>query len=85
VAASQPQQEHGHLRRRAPDGYPFKVSYVMGLLADGGSFFAALWHFRRDIRRPSAPAQLHTHPLRQTHPRVDHGSRGTLGDDQSHS
>ncbi|EQD35494.1 undecaprenyl pyrophosphate phosphatase, partial [mine drainage metagenome] len=30
-------------------GYPFKVGYVMGLLANGGSFFAALWYFRRDI------------------------------------
>ena len=57
----------------------------MGLLANGGLSFAALWYFRRDIPRPSDPAQLHTHPLRQTHPRVDHGSRGTPGDDQSHS
>lgn len=33
----------------AAGGYSFATAYVMGLLANFGSFFAALWYFRRDI------------------------------------
>ena len=33
----------------AAGGYSFGTAYVMGLLANFGSFFAALWFFRRDI------------------------------------
>ncbi len=33
----------------AAGGYPFATAYVMGLLANFGSFFAALWFFRREI------------------------------------
>lgn len=33
----------------AAGGYAFGTAYVMGLLANFGSFFAALWYFRRDI------------------------------------
>ncbi|HVB10937.1 MAG TPA: undecaprenyl-diphosphate phosphatase [Bacillota bacterium] len=33
----------------AAGGYRFETAYVMGLLANFGSFFAALWYFRRDI------------------------------------
>lgn len=32
-------------------GYKFQTAYVMGLLANFGSFFAALWYFRSDVRR----------------------------------
>jgi undecaprenyl-diphosphatase len=45
----------------AAGGYRFETGYVMGLLANFGSFFAALWYFRRDVvaalrglRRPLA-------------------------------
>ena len=47
----------------AAGGYSFGQAYVMGLLANFGSFFAALWFFRRDVasalwglRRPLAQA-----------------------------
>lgn len=33
----------------AAGGYSFGTGYVMGLLANFGSFFAALWYFREDI------------------------------------
>ncbi len=33
----------------AAGGYSFGTGYVMGLLANFGSFFAALWYFRRDV------------------------------------
>jgi undecaprenyl-diphosphatase len=33
----------------AAGGYSFGTGYVMGLLANFGSFFAALWYFRTDI------------------------------------
>lgn len=46
----------------AAGGFSFGTGYVMGLLANFGSFFAALWYFRRDIlgalsalRHPLAP------------------------------
>ncbi len=47
----------------AAGGYSFGAAYVMGLLANFGSFFAALWFFRRDIA--SALWGLR-HPLAQT-------------------
>lgn len=33
----------------AAGGFSFGTGYVLGLLANFGSFFAALWYFRRDI------------------------------------
>jgi undecaprenyl-diphosphatase len=46
----------------AAAGYPLGTAYVLGLLANMGSFLAAFWYFRRDIlsaihglRRPFAP------------------------------
>jgi undecaprenyl-diphosphatase len=46
----------------AAAGYSFGTAYVLGLLANMGSFLAALWYFRRDImdalsglRHPFAP------------------------------
>ena len=48
----------------AAGGYSLGTAYVMGLLANFGSFFAALWYFRRDIlaalgalRHPLAPTE----------------------------
>ena len=48
----------------AAGGFSFGTAYVMGLLANFGSFFAALWFFRRDIaaaiaglRHPFADAE----------------------------
>lgn len=35
----------------ASAGYRFETAYVLGLLANFGSFFAALWYFRSDVRR----------------------------------
>ena len=33
----------------AAGGYTFGTAYVMGLLANFGAFFAAVWYFRSDI------------------------------------
>ncbi len=48
----------------AAGGYSFATAYVMGLLANFGSFFAALWYFRGDVlmalrglRHPLADAE----------------------------
>lgn len=35
----------------ATAGYRFETAYVLGLIANFGSFFAALWYFRSDVRR----------------------------------
>ena len=47
----------------AAGGYTFATAYIMGLLANFGSFFAALWFFRRDILAALAALR---HPLADT-------------------
>ncbi|MCL6595669.1 MAG: undecaprenyl-diphosphate phosphatase [Firmicutes bacterium] len=44
----------------AAGGYRLETGYVMGLLANFGSFFAALWYFRRDV---AAAVSALAHPF----------------------